>query len=71
ILCVFLRTLEYYQGMTLLTINRVRHIDDASRIHFKLKYDNQNREERACIWRRLLGKSSILLRTTNLQPGHV
>ena len=38
LVCVFLRTLEYYQGMMFLTANWVRQIDDAiaSRIHFKL-----------------------------------
>merc|ERR1712093_637386 len=62
LVCVFLRTLEYYQGMMFLTTNRVRQIDDAiaSRIHFKLKYDDLNREQRTCIWRRLLGKASTL-----------
>ncbi|KAH8793755.1 hypothetical protein F5882DRAFT_516145 [Hyaloscypha sp. PMI_1271] len=38
LVCVFLRTLEYYQGIMFLTTNRVGQIDDAiaSRIHFKL-----------------------------------
>ncbi|KAH6661627.1 hypothetical protein B0J14DRAFT_622151 [Halenospora varia] len=46
LVCVFLRTLEYYQGMMFLTTNRVEQIDDAiaSRIHFKLKYDNLNQD---------------------------
>ncbi|KAN0116791.1 P-loop containing nucleoside triphosphate hydrolase protein [Hyaloscypha variabilis] len=37
---VFLRTLEYYQGIMFLTTNQVGQIDNAiaSRIHFKLKY---------------------------------
>ena len=40
--CVFLRTLEYYQGNKFFTTNRVNQIDPAiaSRIHFKTKYDN-------------------------------
>jgi hypothetical protein len=56
---VFLRTLEYYPGMMFLTTNRVRQIDDAiaSRIHFKLKYDNLNLNQRTSIWRGLLGKA--------------
>jgi AAA+ superfamily predicted ATPase len=59
LVCVFLRTLEYYQGMMFLTTNRVKQIDDAiaSRIHFKLKYDNLNREQRTNIWRSFLGKA--------------
>ena len=60
LVCVFLRTLEYYPGMMFLTTNRVRHIDDAmaSRIHFKLPYKNLNREQRINIWRRFLGKAA-------------
>jgi SpoVK/Ycf46/Vps4 family AAA+-type ATPase len=59
LVCVFLRTLEYYRGMMFLTTNRVKQIDDAiaSRIHFKLKYDNLNREQRINIWRAFLGKA--------------
>ena len=57
---MFLRTLEYYQGMMFLTTNRVGQIDDAiaSRIHFKLKYDNLNLEQRTNIWRGFLGKAA-------------
>jgi hypothetical protein len=38
---VFLRKLEYYQGIMLLTTNRVRDFDDAiqSRIHLMIRYD--------------------------------
>ncbi|CZT41144.1 uncharacterized protein RSE6_00844 [Rhynchosporium secalis] len=44
LVCVFLRTLEYYPGIIFLTTNRVEQIDNAiaSRIHFKLKYDKLN-----------------------------
>lgn len=39
---VFLRTLEYYQGIMFFTTNRVKEIDAAiaSRIHFKIQYAN-------------------------------
>jgi SpoVK/Ycf46/Vps4 family AAA+-type ATPase len=45
--------------MMFLTTNRVEQIDDAiaSRIHFKLKYDKLNQEQRANIWRRFLEKA--------------
>ena len=60
LVCVFLRTLEYYQGMMFLTTNRVGQIDDAiaSRIHFKLKYGKLNEEQRTNIWRRFLEKAT-------------
>jgi SpoVK/Ycf46/Vps4 family AAA+-type ATPase len=62
LVCVFLRTLEYYPGMMFLTTNRVRQIDDAiaSRIHFKLKYDNLNLEQRTNIWRDFLERAATL-----------
>jgi hypothetical protein len=46
--------------MMFLTTNRVRQIDDAiaCRIHFKLKYDKLNLEQRANIWRRFLEKAA-------------
>ena len=42
VVSVFLRTIEYYQGIMLLTINRVTEFDPAalSRIHLKVKYDD-------------------------------
>ena len=60
LVCVFLRTLEYYPGMMFLTTNRVEQIDDAiaSRIHFKLKYSKLNLEQRTNIWRRFLEKAA-------------
>jgi SpoVK/Ycf46/Vps4 family AAA+-type ATPase len=60
LVCVFLRTLEYYQGMMFLTTNRIAQIDNAiaSRIHFKLKYDKLNLEQRTNIWRRFLEKAA-------------
>jgi len=60
LVCVFLRTLEYYQGMMFLTTNRVEQIDDAiaSRIHFKLKYDKLNLEQRTNVWRYFLGTAT-------------
>jgi hypothetical protein len=56
-----------------LTTNRVRQIDDTitSRIHFKLKYDNLNLEQRTKYLARLSGKGSYASRSTNLQPQHL
>jgi hypothetical protein len=59
LVCVFLRTLEYYLGMMFLTTNRVEQIDDAiaGRTHFKLKYEKLNPGQRTNIWRRFLEKA--------------
>ncbi|KAJ6442905.1 ATPase [Purpureocillium lavendulum] len=49
---VFLRALEYYRGVLVLTTNRVRAFDSAflSRIHVALHYKNLTDEHRERIW---------------------
>jgi hypothetical protein len=53
---VFLRRLEYFQGVLIMTTNRKRTIDAAfdSRIHFKLHYADLSVESRSTIWRNCL-----------------
>lgn len=53
---VFLRLLEYHQGVMFLTTNRVRSFDPAfhSRIGLALKYDKLGEAERAQVWHNLL-----------------
>jgi len=55
---IFLRVLEYYQGMLFLTSNRVDTFDDAfkSRIHVPLKYLDLPFASRVQIWRNFLTK---------------
>ncbi len=59
LVCVFLRTLEYYQGIMFFTTNRVREIDAAiaSRIHFKIQYANLGPDQRRGVWNYFLGKA--------------
>jgi len=49
---VFLRVLEYYDGILILTTNRVGSFDEAfkSRIHLALLYPNLGEEQRERIW---------------------
>jgi AAA+ superfamily predicted ATPase len=56
---VFLRELEYYQGIMFLTTNRVKHIDDAiaSRVHLPLRYKSLNLDDRRGIWKGFLEKA--------------
>jgi len=56
---IFLRVLEYYQGMLFLTSNRVDTFDDAfkSRIHVPLKYSDLPSTSRVKIWRNFLSKT--------------
>ncbi|ELR07645.1 hypothetical protein GMDG_08500 [Pseudogymnoascus destructans 20631-21] len=56
---VFLRKLEYYKGIMLLTTNRVRDFDEAvqSRIHVGIKYSPLGVNTRKVIWRSFLEKA--------------
>lgn len=49
---IFLRQLEYFQGILFLTTNRVETFDEAfqSRIHIALRYDNLDRHARKAIF---------------------
>ncbi|KAF8246165.1 P-loop containing nucleoside triphosphate hydrolase protein [Wilcoxina mikolae CBS 423.85] len=53
---IFLRLLEYYQGILFLTTNRVKTFDEAfqSRIHVALKYSNLEVDARRSVWRNFL-----------------
>lgn len=55
---VFLRLLEYYRGILLLTTNRLTSLDDAfqSRLHFCFEYEDLNEAARASIWKTFLAK---------------
>jgi SpoVK/Ycf46/Vps4 family AAA+-type ATPase len=54
---IFLRMLEYYEGILFLTTNRVKQIDDAfhSRIHASLHYPALNATSRRQIWKAFAG----------------
>ena len=59
VVSVFLRTMEYYQGIMLLTTNRVTEFDLAalSRIHLKVKYDDLKSVVKSEIWRNFLSRA--------------
>lgn len=52
LISVFLRALEYYQGLLFLTTNRVGSFDEAilSRVHVVLHFPNLTDEDRKRIW---------------------
>jgi SpoVK/Ycf46/Vps4 family AAA+-type ATPase len=54
---IFLRQLEYYQGILFLTSNRIEEFDPAfaSRIHMKARFTAPTSSTRAAIWKNLLG----------------
>jgi hypothetical protein len=56
---MFLRELEYYQGIIFLIINRVKEINDAiaSRVHLPLIYKSLSLNDRRGIWKAFLEKT--------------
>ncbi len=59
VVSVFLRTMEYCQGIMLLTTNRVTEFDPAalSRIHLKVKYDDLKSNAKSEVWRNFLARA--------------
>ncbi|KAI0199932.1 P-loop containing nucleoside triphosphate hydrolase protein [Astrocystis sublimbata] len=53
---VFLRTIEYFQGIMFITSNRVEHFDPAfeSRIHLRIPFESPGVEVRTLIWETFL-----------------
>jgi SpoVK/Ycf46/Vps4 family AAA+-type ATPase len=66
---VFLRRLEYFQGVLIMTTNRKRTIDPAfdSRIHFKLHYADLSPESRSTIWKNCLTNIPVELPKAELK----
>ncbi|KAF8541999.1 P-loop containing nucleoside triphosphate hydrolase protein [Trichophaea hybrida] len=58
IVAVFLRHLEYFQGIIFLTSNRIEGFDNAvkSRIHLLLGYNAPDLDSRRMLWKQMLGK---------------
>lgn len=59
----FLRYLEYYPGILLLTTNRVKTFDEAflSRIHIALHFRSLSSTARAQIWRAFLIRAGVTI----------
>jgi hypothetical protein len=57
---VFLRKLEYYEGILFLTTNRVGQFDEAilSRIHLLLRYEGLTQVARRQVWRNFLSRAA-------------
>ncbi|KAK7946200.1 uncharacterized protein PG986_010521 [Apiospora aurea] len=56
VVSIFLRTLEYYEGILFMTTNRVDNIDPAfqSRIHVSLEYSDLTPASRRLVWQNFL-----------------
>lgn len=66
---IFLRLLEYHQGVLFLTTNRVGEFDEAfhSRITIALKYPDLDVVAREQIWKNLLGVAKISIMTSEIK----
>ncbi|EEH11708.1 conserved hypothetical protein [Histoplasma capsulatum G186AR] len=58
---IFLRLLEYFQGILFLTTNRVETFDDAfqSRIHVALRYGDLTQKAKRTVWKMFLDKVRV------------
>ncbi|KAL3605320.1 hypothetical protein FPOAC2_00263 [Fusarium poae] len=67
---VFLRVLEYYEGILILTSNRVGTFDEAfkSRIQLSLHYETLTKSQRRTIWSNFLQRLSALEKTAVVKP---
>ncbi|PSN71715.1 P-loop containing nucleoside triphosphate hydrolase protein [Corynespora cassiicola Philippines] len=71
---VFLRVLEYYEGILILTSNRVATFDEAfkSRIQLSLHYDDLSKGQRQKIWRNFINRLKRMNQSSSIQvkdPG--
>ncbi|GME27268.1 aaa family atpase [Neofusicoccum parvum] len=68
---VFLRILEYYEGILFLTTNRVGHIDEAfkSRIHMALYYPPLTEDQTLNIWKTLMRKAREAQKTLRMDEN--
>ncbi|KAL4780120.1 hypothetical protein BJX76DRAFT_361128 [Aspergillus varians] len=70
---VFLRKLEYYEGVLFLTTNRLMEFDEAvlSRIHLKIKYPELTQDARQKIWESFLAEAHTSQGPAILEGGEL
>lgn len=67
---IFLRVLEYYEGIMFLTTNRVQTFDAAfqSRIHISLEYKELDSKSRRAVWENFLTQYDIAQAAARKRP---
>ncbi|KAL1595912.1 hypothetical protein SLS60_009602 [Paraconiothyrium brasiliense] len=70
---VFLRMLEYYNGVLFLTTNRVGVLDEAikSRVHLHLKYNHLNRDQTVEIFKHNIKRLRVIEQQRGEQSGRL
>ncbi|KAF4967255.1 hypothetical protein FSARC_5167 [Fusarium sarcochroum] len=73
IVSIFLRMLEYYEGILFLTTNRVKDMDQAfqSRIHMSLEYPPLDSTAREAVWRGFLSRAISVEAKVEGDAAHV
>lgn len=68
---IFLRVLEYYEGIMFLTTNRVQTFDAAfqSRIHISLNYQELDMKSRKTVWKNFLAQHDIAQKSARERPA--
>jgi SpoVK/Ycf46/Vps4 family AAA+-type ATPase len=67
---VFLRKLEYCEGIMFLTTNRVSEFDEAilTRVHLMLRFDDLNQVARTTIWGHFLDRARTFKGPAEIKP---
>lgn len=67
---IFLRVLEYYEGIMFLTTNRVQTFDAAfqSRIHISLDYKELDQRSRKTVWQNFLSQHDVAQAAAREKP---
>jgi len=70
---IFLRRLEYCEGILFLTTNRVSQFDEAilSRIHLMLRYDNLSKDAGKKIWERFIEQARTPQGPAKVKPDEL
>ncbi|EEQ35373.1 hypothetical protein McanMca71_004760 [Microsporum canis] len=66
---VFLRSLEYFEGIMFLTTNRHSTLDPAmqSRIHVSIRYESLSKDAKARVWKKQLSNAGAKISGTELE----
>jgi hypothetical protein len=70
---IFLRRLEYCEGILFLTTNRVSQFDEAilSRIHLMLRYDDLSKDAGRKIWERFIERARTSQGSAKVKPDEL
>jgi len=70
---IFLRKLEYCEGIMFLTTNRVAEFDEAilTRVHLMLRFDKLDSKSRRSIWNTFLNRANTSKGPADIKPSEL